>query len=112
MNDIFAPLFEWFFIYDDSATLLNALNDGKEYTKIALAIMAISLFTVILFYKLLDPVRNQRAKWFGMLIINLIVGPIIVSFLIKENIDVMKYIGNYDAESLEISWGSFIFRYH
>jgi len=110
MNDFCAPLFEGFFDYDYCSTLLDALNNGGEYTKITFGTIGISLIGTLIFYKLINPARKQRLKWLILVGVIAVLAYGLTTLLVNSNIDVMEYLANYDPDSTEINGGSFKFK--
>ena len=110
MNDSFAAIYEWFFNYDYCLTLLDEMNNGKEYSKIFFLSLIINLSAVLLFYKVFNPSGKQRPKWFLLLAVNFLISFIISWGIINSNVEVMKYMENYSVDSNSISGDSFKFQ--
>lgn len=111
MTDFCGPLFEGYFDYGYCTTVLEALNNGGEYTSIVFSTIITVVIGVFIFYKLIDPVRKQRLKWFALLGVLTIIGFFVATFMVNSNIDFMMYLAIYDSnEATEISGENFRFK--
>ena len=86
MNDLFGFMYEVFFSdFNYCETLLYAMNDGREYTTIFLSTLVIVIVGVVTFYKLINPVRKQRLKWFVFLGTLTVIGFVAATIIVNEN---------------------------
>ncbi len=107
MNDLFAPLFEMFFNYTTHQVLLGYVFDNLDYGKIGTSLLLLSL-TLLLFYKVWNPIGSQRLKWACSVIGISVISYITTTIILYSNSNILEYIGNYTGENGQLNAEYFI----
>ncbi|SFU53221.1 hypothetical protein SAMN05216480_10677 [Pustulibacterium marinum] len=101
MNDFFSLLYEFFFDYDTNQDFMTALFVNKDYLWLGIIILATTCLSLLVFYKIWDPVAKQTFSFLITILINigLIFG--IAYILITNNNEITEYLVNQDLPGIE-----------
>ena len=64
MNDLLAPIYEFFFSWETHQDLLTFVYDNLDYSKMAWVLLLASPILLGIFYKFWEPMSNQILMWF------------------------------------------------
>lgn len=110
MNDIVASLYDPWFNYNLYKNLQDAVYNAFDFQKLGISLILVSVIGLLIFYKLWDPVKKPRFKWFiTLLIIGLLMFGITYA-LMFNNVQILQYIGEYSGEVDEPNPKYFIFQ--
>lgn len=93
MNQI-APLFEFFFNWDNYQELLNAAYENLDYSKIGWLIIIITSAILVIFYKFWDPISASKLKWLISLLGIGILSYVATSSILYNNVEIIEHLGN------------------
>ena len=106
MNDLFAPLYEWWFNWDVYQVLLTCLYDNNDYGKFGWLLLIVPLLLLALFYKVWDPMRRQRLMWLITTIIISLIGYMATTGIVFNNVCILDELNGLDSKLAE----TFIFQ--
>lgn len=106
MNDLFAPLYEWWFNWDDYQVLLTCLYDNNDYGKFGWLLLIVPLLLLALFYKAWEPMRRQRLMWLITTIIISLIGYMATTGIVFNNVCILDELNGLDSKLAE----TFIFQ--
>lgn len=99
MNEIFAPLYEFFFDWSTYQDLLIIVFNNFDYGKIGWLLLIIPILILTIFYKLWDPVSSSKLKWVLTILSISIIVCISASTILYNNSDIIQYQGNYTGDN-------------
>ena len=97
MNDFIASLYDPWFDYVTYNKLINSVFDIKDFQKLGFGFLIVSILGLIVFYKLWDPVKKPRLKWFATLLSIGLIMSIITYSLLSNNVGILTLFGNYSG---------------
>lgn len=98
MNDLLAPLYEFFFSWETHQDLLNFVYENLDYSKMAWVLFPVPFVLLMIFYKFWEPMRNQRLMWFITILITTVLTYAGTTAILYYNNNILEYIGNYTGE--------------
>jgi len=98
MNNLLAPIYEFFFSWDTHEDLLTFVYENLDYNKMAWVLLLIPPFLLIIFYKFWEPMRNQRLMWFITVLIIMVIAYAATTGILYYNDKILEYIGNFTGE--------------
>ncbi len=98
MNDLLAPIYEFFFSWDTHEELLTFVYDNLDYSKMAWVLLLVPPFLLMVFYKFWEPMRNQRLMWFITILTIIVIAYAATTGILYYNNNILEYIGNYTGE--------------
>lgn len=101
MNDLFAPLYEWWFNWDVYQVLLTCLYDNNDYGKFGWLLLIVPLLLLALFYKVWDPMRRQRLMWLITTIIISLIGYMATTGIVFNNVCILDELNGLDSKLAE-----------
>lgn len=108
MNNFIAVLYDSLFNYDIYQTLLDMVFDNLDYGKLGWMLILVSAISLTMFYKIWDPVKGAKLKWYLSLILIIVLCYAITSGILYNNPELLEYIGNYTGENGEVDADYFI----
>ena len=101
MNDLFAPLYEWWFNWDVYQVLLTCLYDNNDYGKFGWLLLIVPLLLLALFYKAWEPMRRQRLKWSITIILISLIGYMTTTGIVFKNVCILDELNGQDPKLAE-----------
>ena len=98
MNDLLAPIYEFFFSWDTHEDLLTFVYDNLDYSKMAWVLLLVPPFLLVIFYKAWEPMRNQRLMWFITMLTIIVIAYAATTGILYYNNEILQFIGNYTGE--------------
>jgi len=98
MNNLLAPIYEFFFSWETHQDLLNFVFENLDYSKMAWVLLLTPPILLGIFYKAWEPMRNQRLMWFITVLLITIIAYGSTTVILYYNNDILQYIGNYTGE--------------
>ena len=106
MNNLFAPMYEWWFNWDEYQVLLTCLFDNNDYGKFGWLLLIVPLLLLALFYKAWEPMRRQRLMWLITTIIISLIGYMATTGIVFNNVCILDELNGLDSKLAE----TFIFQ--
>ena len=106
MNDLFAPMYEWWFEFEVYEILLDCLYDNNDYGKFGWLLLIVPLLLLALFYKAWEPMRRQRLMWSITIIIISLIGYMTTTGIVFNNVCILDELNGLDSKLAE----TFIFQ--
>jgi|TARA_B110001469_G_C9514716_1_gene256425 drug/metabolite transporter (DMT)-like permease len=101
MNDLFAPLYEWWFNWDVYQVLLTCLYDNNDYGKFGWLLLIVPLLLLVLFYKVWEPMRRPRLMWSITIIIISLIGYMTTTGIVFNNVCLLDELNGQDSKLAE-----------
>ena len=101
MNDLFAPMYEWWFEFEVYEILLDCLYDNNDYGKFGWLLLIVPLLLLALFYRAWDPMRRQRLMWLITTIIISLIGYMATTGIVFNNVCILDELNGLDAKLAE-----------
>lgn len=101
MNDLFAPMYEWWFEFEVYEILLDCLYDNNDYGKFGWLLLIVPLLLLALFYRAWDPMRRQRLMWLITTIIISLIGYMATTGIVYNNVCILDELNGLDAKLAE-----------
>ena len=101
MNDLFAPMYEWWFEFEDYEILLDCLYDNNDYGKFGWLLLIVPLILLALFYRAWDPMRRQRLMWLITTIIISLIGYMATTGIVFNNVCILDELNGLDSKLAE-----------
>ena len=101
MNDLFAPMYEWWFEYEVYEILLDCLYDNNDYGKFGWLLLIVPLLLLALFYKAWEPMRRQRLKWSITIILISLIGYMTTTGIVFKNVCILDELNGQDPKLAE-----------
>ena len=101
MNDLFAPMYEWWFEFEVYEILLDCLYDNNDYGKFGWLLLIVPLLLLALFYRAWDPMRRQRLMWSITIIIISLIGYMATTGIVFNNVCILDELNGLDAKLAE-----------
>lgn len=106
MNNVVASLYDPWFNYELYSDLLNAVYNAFDFQKLGIAYLVVSIVCLFVFYKVLDPIKKPRLKWFLTTVCSGILMLIVCCVLLYNNNQILMLIA--DPGQLDINPEYFI----
>ena len=106
MNNLFAPMYEWWFNWGEYQVLLTCLFDNNDYGKFGWLLLIVPLLLLALFYKAWEPMRRQRLMWSITTIIISLIGYMATTGIVFNNVCILDELNGLDSKLAE----TFIFQ--
>ena len=100
-NDLFAPVYEWWFEFGVYEILLDCLYDNNDYGKFGWLLLIVPLLLLALFYRAWDPMRRQRLMWLITTIIISLIGYMTTTGIVFNNVCILDELNGLDAKLAE-----------
>ena len=94
LNNLLAPLYEWFFNWNNYQTLLTCLWDNYDYGKFAWLLLLTPPLFLVLFYKIWEPMNKQRLMWLVTIIIIAIINYTATTGILYNNECILDELGS------------------
>ena len=101
INDLLAPMYEYFFNWNNYQILLTCLYDNNDYGKFGWLLLIMPLLLLVLFYKVWEPLRRQRLMWLIIIIITAIIGYAATTGIIYNNECILNELAAYDGSQVD-----------
>ena len=101
MNNLFAPMYEWWFNWDEYQVLLTCLFDNNDYGKFGWLLLIVPLLLLALFYKAWEPMRRQRLMWLITTIIISLIGYMTTTGIVFNNVCILDELNGLDSKLAE-----------
>lgn len=101
MNDLFAPMYEWWFEFEVYEILLDCLYDNNDYGKFGWLLLIVPLLLLALFYKAWEPMRRQRLMWSITIIIISLIGYMTTTGIVFNNVCILDELTGLDSKLAE-----------
>lgn len=101
INDLLAPMYEYFFNWNNYQILLTCLYDNNDYRKFGWLLLIMPLLLLVLFYKVWEPLRRQRLMWLIIIIITAIIGYAATTGIIYNNECILNELAAYDGSQVD-----------
>ena len=101
MNNLFAPMYEWWFNWDEYQVLLTCLFDNNDYGKFGWLLLIVPLLLLALFYKAWEPMRRQRLMWSITTIIISLIGYMTTTGIVFNNVCILNELNGLDSKLAE-----------
>lgn len=101
MNDLFAPMYEWWFEFEVYEILLDCLYDNNDYGKFGWLLLIVPLLLLALFYRAWDPMRRQRLMWLITTIIISLIGYMATTGIVFNNVCILDELNGLDSKLAE-----------
>ena len=108
VNDLLAPMYEYFFNWDNYEILLTCLWDNNDYGKFGWLLLLVPLLLLVLFYKVWEPMRKQRLMWLITIIIISIVSYAATTGILFNNECILDELAAYNGDQVNPEY--FIFQ--
>jgi hypothetical protein len=99
VNDLLAPMYEYFFNWDNYEILLDCVYNNNDYGKFGWLLLLVPLLILGIFYKVWEPMRKQRLMWLITIIIISIINYASATGILYGNECVLTEIGAYIPEN-------------
>ena len=97
MNDLFAPMYEWWFEFEVYEILLDCLYDNNDYGKFGWLLLIVPLLLLALFYKAWEPMRRQRLMWSITIIIISLIGYMTTTGIVFNNVCILDELNGQNS---------------
>ncbi|MGG5487615.1 hypothetical protein [Gaetbulibacter sp. PBL-D1] len=94
-NDFVASLYDPWFNYELYSDLLDAVFNAFDFQKLGIAYLVVSIVCLLVFYKVLDPIKKPRLKWLLTTVCSGILMLIVCCVLLYNNNEVLMSIASY-----------------
>ena len=101
MNNLFAPMYEWWFNWNEYQVLLTCLFDNNDYGKFGWLLLIVPLLLLALFYKAWEPMRRQRLMWSITTIIISLIGYMATTGIVFNNVCILDELNGQDSKLAE-----------
>ena len=101
MNNLFAPMYEWWFNWGEYQVLLTCLFDNNDYGKFGWLLLIVPLLLLALFYKAWEPMRRQRLMWSITIIIISLIGYMTTTGIVFNNVCILDELNGLDSKLAE-----------
>jgi hypothetical protein len=101
MNNLFAPMYEWWFNWNEYQVLLTCLFDNNDYGKFGWLLLIVPLLLLALFYKAWEPMRRQRLMWLITTIIISLIGYMATTGIVFDNDCILDELNGLDSKLAE-----------
>ena len=101
MNNLFAPMYEWWFEFEVYEILLDCLYDNNDYGKFGWLLLIVPLLLLALFYKAWEPMRRQRLMWSITIIIISLIGYMTTTGIVFNNVCILDELNGQDPKLAE-----------
>ena len=101
MNNLFAPMYEWWFNWNEYQVLLTCLFDNNDYGKFGWLLLIVPLLLLALFYKAWEPMRRQRLMWLITTIIISLIGYMTTTGIVFNNVCILDELNGLDSKLAE-----------
>ena len=98
MNNLLAPFYDSFFDWNTYQDLLMPVFNNSDYGKFGFVLILIPLIILTFFYRLWEPMRNQRLMWFISVIIISVIAYTATTGILYNNVEISNLIGNYSGD--------------
>lgn len=110
MNDFIATLYDRLFDWNTYQELSGMVFDNLDYGKLGWLLVIIPLLILTVFYKLWDPVRNSKFKWYITMFLVMVISYVGTSIILYNNNEIIQFIGNFTGQNGEPNADYFIFQ--
>ncbi|WP_299681160.1 hypothetical protein [uncultured Dokdonia sp.] len=108
LNNLLAPIYEYFFSWDNYEILLTCLWENNDYGKFGWMLFLVPFFLLVLFYKVWEPIRKQRLMWLITILIISIIHYAATTGIIYNNTCILDELGVYTGDQINPEY--FIFQ--
>ena len=97
MNDLFAPVYEFWFEFGVYEILLDCLYNNNDYGKFGWLLLIVPLLLLALFYKAWEPMRRQRLMWSITIILISLIGYMTTTGIVYSNSCILKQLNSQQS---------------
>ena len=101
MNDLFAPMYEFWFEFGVYEILLDCLYNNNDYGKFGWLLLIVPLLLLALFYKAWEPMRRQRLMWSITIILISLIGYMTTTGIVYINSCILDELNGQDSKLAE-----------
>jgi hypothetical protein len=102
LNNFFAPLYENHFDFQTNKVFLDCVFSNYDYAKFGGVLIMTSFVLLFIFYKIWDPLKNQRLNWiFIIFIIALTCSITTYIFLVEFNVSLRMLLKGYNGSGTD-----------
>jgi len=101
MNDLFAPMYEFWFEFGVYEILLDCLYNNNDYGKFGWLLLIVPLLLLALFYKAWEPMRRQRLMWSITIILISLIGYMTTTGIVYINSCILDELNGLDSKLAE-----------
>lgn len=94
MNNVVASLYDPWFNYELYSVLLDAVYNPFDFQKLGIAYLVVSIVCLLVFYKVLDPIKKPRLKWLLTTVCSGILMLIVCCVLLYNNNKILMLIAD------------------